>query len=319
MLDSKLTAQEYKKYLEINNQESHLLVEGKNDSSIFESLFNEILGVDWYDERNLKIDNAERLISSDDLKGGNRERVEKICETYKHNNLIGFVDREFRKFQVDEKIIDEIKTHYRTKNLVWSRGHSLENYYFEIGILQLVFHDVCGDEFDEAYKLFSKNINSYIRTAGVLSLIGHNFNQFERIKRTIGWKIFTSKGELDISNWEKEISSHTSFTQDDINQIKDGLPRLISLINDTEIETIKWLCHGHIGSSVLWMAFARCIYDVIEIIDNNDKLRQKGAQAFLKYQNDKLAHKLFGQYWAKAAAEGIAEYPSIIFELLNIG
>ncbi len=125
-------------------------------------------------------------------------------------------------------------------------------------------------------------------------------------------------GELDIVEWEKELKKRTNFTRNDIEKIKKHLPKIIFLTNEADIKTLKWLCHGHIGSSVLWAAFARCIYDVTKIIDGKDDAKRKKASAFLRYKNDDLGKKLCGRYWAKTAFSGKAEYPSAVFELLGL-
>ncbi len=182
---SQYSSQEYKNILEMSHHEKHLLVEGRTDVMIFDILFEEFLGVDWRDDHKLVIDCAETLISSDEFRGGNRERVEKMCAIYQEKNLVGFIDREFRNFQTENKLVDEIKKHYQNNNLIWSRGHSLENYYFEISILRSSFRDIGGDEFNQAYELFQNNFDSFIRTAGTLSLAGHALKQYDKFIGTI--------------------------------------------------------------------------------------------------------------------------------------
>jgi len=44
---------------------------------------------------------------------------------------IGFVERELRYFDLEDCIHDLIGDHKAVNHLVWSRGHSIENYFFE--------------------------------------------------------------------------------------------------------------------------------------------------------------------------------------------
>jgi len=315
MSTPKYLAQEYRNMLIMSANENHLLVEGRKDALLFEILFEEFFGTDWKDRHRVVIDNAESLISSENIDGGNREKVENLCNSFTEKNLTGFVDREFRMFEIKDKIIDSTQSHHRNNNLIWSRGHSAENYYFDAHILRLAFRDLCGNKFNKAYELFQKNIESYLRTATIMTFFGYYSNQFDRIKPTIGWNIFTPKGDLNFEIWEKELQSRTRFSQTDIQQIRESFARLNNLVKGTDIDTVKWFCHGHIGSAVLWAAFSRCIYEVVE---GNDEVKRKAAEAFLRHQNN-IGLNMCGRAWATAASNGSAEYPDIVFKLLKIG
>ena len=135
----------YRIYLQLS-EKKHVLVEGKSEKIAFRNLKYE-LDID-IDE--LEIDSAEYLIEFEDSEGhpqklGNREKVEEISKIVvaESQNLenngrepyadkfIGFVDREYREFQVSNSIQDLLNCHRVSDRLVWSRGHSIENYLFE--------------------------------------------------------------------------------------------------------------------------------------------------------------------------------------------
>ncbi len=243
------------------------------------------------------------------------KKIEEMCKSYSKENLVGFVDREFRNFEMQDSIIDQVQGHYQDGNLVWSRGHSVENYYFDPEIFRGPFQDVCGEDFRKAFPLFRKYISSYLKVVCVLSLLGlKNNNQTERIRASVGWNIVASNGELDIETWKTILSSHLGLDDEEITSLTGYLPDLLDLVSRADIEIIKWLSHGHLGFSFLWNAFARCIYDSF---DGEENIKRKKANSFLNLQNN-IRFNMCGRSWAKAAVNGKAEFPTPVFELLGI-
>jgi hypothetical protein len=121
MSSVELTEVEYQNYLKMDKNK-HLLVEGREDSGFFRILFEEFFGANWQDLYDVVIDKAESLISSAGRAAGNREKIEEICNSFSEDNLVGFVDREFRNFEMADDLIDQIRDHYHANSLVWSRG-----------------------------------------------------------------------------------------------------------------------------------------------------------------------------------------------------
>lgn len=310
-----LSEQEYMNLIKMDGGRKHLLVEGRSDTVFFGVLFEEFFGVEWKDKFNAEIDNAETLISSDGHARGNRQKIEEICRILCKPNLLGFVDREFRNFIVEGKLDDNMQSHYQEDNLIWSRGHSVENYYFEVGILRQAFQDICGDEFPNAIILFHKNINFYLQTACALSLLGLKYPDIkrERIEASLGWNIIAPTGGLDINAWKNSLSMYSGLKKEEIENIINIVPELIFLTKEAEIRTLRWLCHGHLGFAYLWHAFSRCIYDAII---GNEIAKKKSVQAFLQHHKT-IGFKLCARAWAKAAFGRSTEYPSAILSYLG--
>jgi hypothetical protein len=314
MSSAEFTEVEYITYLKMDKNK-HLLVEGRDDSRFFQILFEEFFGSQWQGLYNIVIDKAESLISSTRNAVGNREKIEEICKSAGDDNLVGFVDREFRNFEMANDLIDHIQNHYHDNRLVWSRGHSIENYFFDFEILRRPFQDVCGEDFYMAFEMFSANMDNYLRTACLFSLTGLNFrNNIRRIEASITWNVIAPDGALDMNSWRRELSRHARFTDDEIDQIFDGHSNLIDSINRADIETVRWLCHGHIGYKLLWLAFAKCIYDVT---DGEIDLKERAMSAFLSSQHT-IRFNLCGRALAQASINDMAIYPSKVFELLGL-
>src|SRR3990170_3818043 len=166
--------EEYKTHIRISAQK-HLLVEGKNDKYLFK-LFLDNLRID---QNLVVIDSAEDLIQFD-CNLGNRERVETVCQavciTPWAKQLVGFVDREFREFEINENdMFDRIPQHNVVGSVVWSRGHSVENYYFNFEMLNAALEIYSPPDYmDEALSLLKRNLENVIRYACAASMAGRD-------------------------------------------------------------------------------------------------------------------------------------------------
>jgi hypothetical protein len=130
--EGRFTPEEYLKYLEIDDLSRHILVEGRDDKRIFELLLRELCHTD--EKSQILVDSAEAFV---ECHPENRETVEDICnkitgEAYS-DRLVAFVDREFREFDFPQ-LLDRVDGHKISGQLVWSRGHSIENYFFDFDI-----------------------------------------------------------------------------------------------------------------------------------------------------------------------------------------
>src|SRR5260370_6117966 len=156
-----------------------LLVEGKDDKQFFDKLLNEAGKQGNALAKDVTIDIAD-MIQDDKVKGmGKREIVETVCEAVpqellRSKNFCGFVDREFRGFQLNGSIEDTICDHCVNGSLVWSRGHSFENYCFDFNVLNEHF-EVCSsfitsELVDSALNLFKEILQSVLHVSCAISL-----------------------------------------------------------------------------------------------------------------------------------------------------
>lgn len=176
-----LTPEEYVTEIIMSN-DRFLLLEGADDEDFFTIICNllkkneaQISAEKLYLLKNIIIDTAERI----EGELGNRAKIEKICDLVAqeppdvNNRVLGFVDREFREFEWSNDLKDHIKTHKINKRLIWSKGHSIENYFFEISTLRKAFNDYLVSSFyQEAFEIFESKFEHTLRIACALSLAG---------------------------------------------------------------------------------------------------------------------------------------------------
>lgn len=298
------------------DRQKRLLVEGKTDYFFFQALFDEFLGAEWQDTCNFVIDKAENLISLPNNPQGNREKVEHaisvLLNTPLQSKLVGFVDREFREFTWTTDLVDQIGKHMVQGQLVWSRGHSVENYFLDAEILHKPFRDVSDEIFSKAYHIFRQNVENYMRTATTITLTALELHYLNKIVYSLDWNTIGLNGEVNLDVWETRLSE-LSYASDKINQIIACYKKWADFLRSANDEIIKWFCHGHIGFYIIWRAFARCTYESID--DHND--RERLARKVFKY-TDEDRFKMCATSWASSAQQGTAQYPTEIFLLLEL-
>lgn len=126
------------------------------------------------------VDSAEHLIKGNQSSdfSNNRQKVEaiahSICQKNYASGFVGFVDRELYKFQWDcesnLELQDVLNSHEVVQRLVFSRGHSIENYVFDLSILcealEYLSTTVYANSAIQLFKtVFSANlrINSWVK------------------------------------------------------------------------------------------------------------------------------------------------------------
>lgn len=307
-----LTPEEYRNILQMSPKK-RVLVEGRDDFYLLLALFDELLGSDWQDTYNIEIEKSDILTGAPEKKKVVELTVNLVSKTNLRDKIVGFVDREFNEFTWENGILtDLIKKHFIDDRILWTRGHSAENYFLDESILRIPFRDVSGEIFQKSYAKFKKNFYSYLRVACKLSLTAKNLEYLTRIRPSIKWEVIKEDGDLDLEQWKIQLSS-VGFKPQDIDKIITTYLMIEDVINSADIETVRWFCDGHLSFFLLWCAFARCAYDATELPSDKRAI----AQRILKYKDD-LRFNSCASAWAKSAQSNSCEYPKEIFTLLNL-
>ena len=306
------TPVEYSKILQMSAKR-RVLVEGRDDYYLILALFDEFLGVEWRDVYNIEIDKAENSISAP----GNRQAIESVvrlvANTDLREKLVGLVDREFRNFDWgDGKILDQLQSHFVDDRLLWTRGHSAENYFLDKAILRVPFRDVSGEIFQKAYDIFVNHIDSYLRIASKLSLTALTLNYMKRIRASLGWDIISESADLDVEKWTTHLNA-IGFNLLEIKKIISAYSEIGVIIDSTDVKTVRWFCDGHLSFFFLWCSFAKCVYIATDSVNDKNLM----AHCILKY-GDETRFNSCASAWAKSSKVNLCEYPKELFDMLNL-
>ena len=294
------------------SRQNILLVEGKDDKSFFERLCDQTY--------NVKIHTAQQI--SITTPTGNREKVERIAnlisgEAYS-NRFVGFVDREFREFELSTLIYDRLQRHNQIDRIVWSRGHSIENYLFEFSLIRDVLKDsmtIDPELTNQALSLMEMCFDDILRIACALGLCARDMKLLTDIYRSIEWSDFSYfdySVSLDIDKYATKLVTRKIINEDDTAKFTHRFRERLKTTQMSRPEDVRWSCHGHTGMKMIWNAYAKLI-DVVSK-SNGSKSRARDA---LRIAEGAL-FKLCARIWTERDRRGaFMESPRICFDVLG--
>ncbi|MDY7002892.1 MAG: DUF4435 domain-containing protein [Cyanobacteriota bacterium] len=317
----KFTPQEYRIYL-MSSSEKHILVEGKNDKYFIERILYYLANkIDKPElKEQVRVDSAESLIKADSGTGSNKEKVEEIANSVVDKpysqRFIAFIDRELYLFDWDyEKtqiLQDNFPGHNIEERIIRTRGHSLENYLFELALVSNFFDiNTTIPNPQTATNLFRQIFKSVIYSACTIGLAATKSSLLQRIESGVPWRNFIelTSGEIFflLEDWLIFLTDKRGIPEGKILEIKQNYKIYIQPINQTSFEVVKWLCHGHIGYDFLREAYIKCVMQVNKEADSNVNWTTK----------DKMFQQLIN-YWVQEILSNNRIYFQEIFEMLNL-
>lgn len=312
----------YRNLLRMSNRK-HLLVEGKDDKRLFKILLDEL-----YDgKHNIDIDAAECLIDTGIPRNG--DKVEEVCRsvegTQLASKLVGFVDREFRDFGIGEALQDHINKHKVSGCLVWSRGHSVENYYFDFRTLRHPLRTFSVTEyFDEALSLFEEVMPATIRLACTISLVGDEALRNDLIKKlmilddSVSAEFLTINSpniDLDRTMLKGKMTEEKNVPSELADQVILSLNSWQARVEAADFDVVRWLCRGHTGLSLIWKAYSRCVFSVCQRAGATNPAAE--AQKALSAQ-ETHRFNLCTEFWTRKALGSQTDYPLEVLRMLEL-
>jgi len=313
---AKFNIASYMAYLKMSHND-HFLVEGKFDKLSIQYLLN---NNSLMYSRNLDIEVAEDFIEFDDIQG-NREKVRIICSyAMKNKNpgkFLGLIDREFDDFLMDQNcLMNNYEDRFYSQNLLSTHGHSIENYFFENDILLYAFRALTTNPVAiKSLNKFKKVYQSAIYLAGAITISSFkNIQYLSRIIASLEYSHFLLRADEVI--FEKHLFKKAlikkGITTMDAQKIIDYISESLAYVKNSDLDSIRWFCHGHLSIRIMRFIYARCIHDSCD--QDNFRIMQRD---FLRTREEVFCTTL-ANYWASKAKEDIYIYPREIFLYFNI-
>ena len=257
---------EYVTKVKMSNQPT-LLVEGPTDEQFFLLLRDSMRQAGNIQDKEVFIDTAAIIGSSEVL--GNRAKVEKVTGMITSREFsarfVGFVDREFREFNIEDVLSDNLQQHNQIGRLVWSLGHSIENYFFEYSLMREPLRRFStSSHFSVALDQMEERFQDVMNIACALSLAVKDVGLLGRWSSIVDWtcfKLTDSILELDSKLWVEYLESKIKLDGGRTNRLLERFEHWLNVSINSGPTTVRQLCHGHIGLSVIWKAYARFIHD----------------------------------------------------------
>lgn len=315
MTQSKYTPDEYIRYLQMSNNQ-HLLVEGSSDRKAFLALFYRF---DLNQDLAIDIDTGEMIHQVTDHPE-NRDKIEYIAQKVRgescFNKLITFVDREFRGFVIEATIEDTLQRHYQQERIIWTRGHSLENYFLNWLIIKDVFEELSESEyFYKAIVEFEKVFDDALKWSAAISLAAKELKVIQKCDKSFldnrYWEFLDlceNEVNLDRQEWSKIVVKEKKFKRSQVESLFSEIYKFAEMISSKK-QIHKWICHGHLGIKFVWLVYLRCFFEQCPTDQFNKSLQ--------KLRNYERRDHTLRTTWAKYSANQDCVYPREVIEMLT--
>jgi len=236
-----------------------VLVEGTTDKNVLSNFFL----VKNYTENNscrYFIDDVSIISSDPELSTlGNKEKIIRIAEklSEKNEKLGYFVDREWD--DVDFSNLDESTKVTQTEKTFFTRGHSIENYWFSsdafVSFLQYAVPANITAEFlhelnqhFSSITLFSAAFSIAAKQGGVITRLD---DLLERSDIECGPEGFRLTPDFN----RKLLARQSDY------DIVAACNNQVDLLYAQGSEALRWICHGHLGEQAIRACVARLALD----------------------------------------------------------
>ncbi len=308
----------------------HILLEGSSDKRFFDALRFAIKDregnrCDAEAQPRIIITTAE-TIKADNPGEGNRQKVENVCQIVTgysfRGRFVGFVDREYRKFTFGDSIEDALQSQHRIGRLVWSRGHSIENYLFDFRIVKIPLQ-VCTPEVEiarDALDILHDNFGEVINIACSLGMVGRELGQLELVRRSVRWDfLMMSDGMLrwDTRKWKGQLEEDRRLDTATIDYMTSEFNRWLDIVRSSSPIDVRWACDGHLGYRIIWQAYASIVTYVCSIRDDFEGSPTRQRATILGVNNDIKFNQLVSS-WHTESEDSSDDTPAICFQMVGV-
>ena len=306
------------------SQLAHVLLEGPHDKIFFIRLVRRFCGSEYHNQ--IAITTAQELRSDAAQPLGNQEKVEHVSslinQEHYRNRFLGFVDRELREFTFDHGIQDNLRTHYRNRRLVWSRGHSIENYMFDFQILRATFIEFASNEnvAKNALKFFEEHFQQLINIACAIGLAAKECRILKIVRNTLYDNVLLySNGtyEWNTAKWRQLIVKRSPLDETNCKNLLEAYEKWLEITENSEPVNVRWACDGHIGMKLIWVAIAQVVYESARRIPGVEPSANNQRKEFLK-PNDIVRLNFLSSNWAQSTTLLDGDSPAFCLDMIGL-
>jgi hypothetical protein len=286
-------------------------VEGKDDRLVVKHCLLKFIGDDEHLNTRYVVDSMD-IIESDGTAHGNSDKMRKICallvDSPYRGNMTALADREYQWFDISNREIDLSTAHRNLYDLLFfTRGHSVENYFFEPEyFIQYIEFNHATSLTANHRQLIASNWEHILELAASLTFAIHENNCCTKTKGLFSLSHWheVGGGRLDIDGSEIKTSlllrEIPTKTADEI--LRNTFSHREIFRNRTIVS--RWITHGHIGLDLLCGAIGR-----IMAICGVDLATCKAVNGF-----SDIKRKHFASQWFDRARDKDDLFPIAFFD-----
>lgn len=303
-------------------KQKRVLVEGWTDKIAISKLLGQYADPSHGDKtisRNVEIDTAERIKDDGVLLNSQKIRnvIARLDSHFDETKVVGFIDREFEGFILEPNIDDISRSHQTNGSLVWSRGHSLENYFFDIRVIKRSIFALSTSDQSQVLYLFEENVIYVLQIACAITLSALELGKRKKIPqifarvssslRDVELTIHETGVDLELSNWQSKLIQILN-SPDLVGSFEELFKRNLIRVQATNSEVVRWLCHGHIGMYLVAKFYNTC-QQVSGTIGKE--------QTDLLNPDHTLKFAVLASFWATLALTDDIEHPKELIDRIR--
>jgi Protein of unknown function (DUF4435) len=299
----------------------YILVEGRDDEQFFVQLHDAFFGnILELCEEKFQIITAEVLNNINPL--GNRRKVQDVCSLMNGEkfacNVVGFVDREFDGINKNDLKSSYPDSHIVVDRLIYSRGHSVENYFFDFEILDEALSQISATPvFRPALNLLKIILPSIMHLACAVSLAAYDCkNRMSLARNSITWKLITidsSEPNFLLDDWKICLIQEGNTSELEARELCDSYNSWRKSLESIGSENIRWMCDGHMGIKFVLAAYERCVHNCALEVGKVPSQEQARVRI-----NERNIFNAFSRSFAQRSAKDECDYPMEVFKLLGL-
>ena len=297
------------------SRDFYILVEGEYDKRAIDRLAFHLYGKCSAD-LSIAIWLSEQL--EVDTRSSRKELIIQACNEAAimcQGRVAGLVDRDTHGFDVSE-VTDNSPYHEEEteKGILWTRGHSLENYFFTDNIIGNVLTEfTTSGNHNILSRAFKDNMKQIFVIASAIYLFGVYLNEeysieYRKVKAIIENDVFIKEAsgeknalKLNTSRLVEKLLERYIELIPNRTELEHKLANILEKVSNKEVSVLRWFCHGHIALRTLLFA-----YKVL-------------AGSNFNNQNEKQITYSCIEKWGEAArTQGLEEYPAVLFEFAGL-
>lgn len=245
-----------------------LVVEGISDKKILKICAVNISRLRVKDASNIDISTVEDIEFPLPI-FSNKEKVRYLHSQAKARKIkvACLIDREFDDFLTDLPLQDQVQAEIvEGRNLFRTRGHSIENYFFELDYvleaLTIKYASELEGNFDS---VIETNYNQIASFSAAISLAALKCNLIKKIEGALEKSLFiyvNNKVMFNYSRVESLLFSRSVCISDIEKFISHSISYKAEIERLNNIEFSKWITHGHIGYKSMWAIISMLVSDL---------------------------------------------------------
>jgi hypothetical protein len=235
-----------------------VLVEGSDDKKFIARIAFEFAELGRAQKLPFVVDTAE-LVRAEGPAIGNRTLVEAIHVKAGPEGclLVCIVDREFREFSIGDSVQDVCTQHVVSgETLFWTRGHSVENYYFESRLFVAFLKRQFAEQIDlAALRSCEREFVGLVLWAAAVSL---GVREMELIER--------SSGAMRVGHWDADGAGRVRLNIDAysasllsrgveserVSELAERIAYYYEVVSKSDPSVVTRAAHGHLSWEILW-------------------------------------------------------------------